>query len=415
MIYKVLTLFPEMIRSVMETGIIGRALNEGALGLETFNIREYADNKRAQVDDYPYGGGAGQVIQAEPVYRAYLDAIGLLPDSAGKKNSPVSVSLPEKKPRCIYLSPQGKRFDQRMARELASEDELIFLCGHYEGIDERVLEEIVTDYISSGDYILTGGELPALTVMDAVSRLLPGVLGNDESPEIETFYRDLLEYPQYSRPEIWHDKAVPYVLTTGNHADIETWRLERSIERTRRGRPDLYLVYRSKEELMSGMKQARVQNIPAIEALLYDDTDILYAGVSYYLLQDHYNKTLYAGCFAKNNPIIDGYDADIVKRTISDHLHEVRNIILLNAPDPMYDGMLTEKIMIAFTEKSPLSSQRVREYGSLGKRLKDEVAESLKKGRTYYEFMDPSDKEDINNALRMGFYSSRVLVKTLVD
>ncbi|MBR7090614.1 MAG: tRNA (guanosine(37)-N1)-methyltransferase TrmD [Lachnospiraceae bacterium] len=415
MIYKVLTLFPEMIRSVMETGIIGRAINEGALGLETFNIRDYSDNKRAQIGDYPYGGGAGQVIQAEPVYRAYLDAIGLLPGDKGKKNAPVSVALPEKRPRCIYLSPQGKRFDQRMARELACEDELIFLCGHYEGIDERVLEEVVTDYISSGDYILTGGELPALTVMDAVSRLIPGVLGNDESPEVETFYRDLLEYPQYSRPEIWHDKAVPYVLTTGNHADIENWRLERSIERTRAGRPDLYLVYRSKEELIGRMKQARVQNIPAIEALLYDDTDILYAGVSYYLLQDHNDKTLYAGGFAKTNPIIDGYDADIVKRTISDHLPEVRDIILLNAPDPMYDGKLTESVMVAFTEKSPLSTQRVREYGEFGMHLKEKVAESLQKGRTYYEFLDPSDKESINNALRMGFYSSRVLRKTLVD
>ncbi len=415
MIYKVLTLFPEMIRSVMETGIIGRALKDGALELETFNIRDYADNKRAQVDDYPYGGGAGQVIQAEPVYRAYLDAIGVLQDKSCKKNTEVQAALPEKRPRCIYLSPQGRRFDQRMARELASEDELIFLCGHYEGIDERVLDEVVTDYISSGDYILTGGELPALTVMDAVSRLIPGVLGNDASPEVETFYRDLLEYPQYSRPEIWHDKAVPYVLTTGNHADIESWRLERSIERTRAGRPDLYLVYRAKEELMDRMKQARVQNIPAIQALLYDDTDILYAGVSYYLLQDHYNKTLYAGCFTKSNPIIDGYDADIVKRTISDHLHEVREIILLNAPDPMYDGKLDEKIMIAFTEKSPLSTQRVRPYGQLGKELKEKVASALSAGRIFYEFRNPSDMESINSALQMGFYSSRALSKKLVD
>ncbi|MBO4608654.1 MAG: tRNA (guanosine(37)-N1)-methyltransferase TrmD [Lachnospiraceae bacterium] len=415
MIYKVLTLFPEMIRSVMETGIIGRALKEGALGLETFNIRDYADNKRAQVDDYPYGGGAGQVIQAEPVYRAYLDAVGLLPGDPGKKNAPIPATFPEKKPRCIYLSPQGKRFDQRMARELASEDELIFLCGHYEGVDERVLEEIVTDYISSGDYILTGGELPALTVMDAVSRLLPGVLGNDESPEVETFYRDLLEYPQYSRPEVWHDKAVPYVLTTGNHADIESWRLERSIERTRAGRPDLYLVYRKKEELMSRMKQAKIQNIPALEALLYDDTDILYEGVSYYLIRDHYTKTMYAGCFTKNNPIIDGYDSEIVRKTISDHLNEVKDIILLNAPDPMYDGKLDEKILLAFTEKSPLSSQRVRPFGDLGKELKEKVASALSAGRTYYEFRDPSDTENINKALQMGFYSSRVLKKSLVD
>ncbi|MBP5472661.1 MAG: hypothetical protein J6Y12_08310, partial [Lachnospiraceae bacterium] len=157
------------------------------------------------------------------------------------------------------------------------------------------------------------------------------------------------------------------------------------------------------------------QNIPAIEALLYDDTDILYAGVSYYLLQDHNNKTLYAGCFAKSNPIIDGYDADIVRRTISDHLHEARDIILLNAPDPMYDGKLTESVMIAFTEKSPLSTQRVKEFGELGIHLKENVAESLRKGRTYYEFRDPSDKESINNALRMGFYLSRVLRKKLVD
>ena len=166
---------------------------------------------------------------------------------------------------------------------------------------------------------------------------------------------------------------------------------------------------------MGRMKQARVQNIPAIEALLFDDTDILYAGVSYYLLHDHYNKTLYAGCFTKTNPIIDGYDADIVKRTISDHLHEVREIILLNAPDPMYDGKLDEKIMIAFTEKSPLSTQRVRPYGQLGKELKEKVASALSAGRIFYEFRDPSDMESINSALQMGFYSSRALTKKLVD
>ena len=399
----------------METGIIGRALGEGALELETFNIRDYADNKRAQIDDYPYGGGAGQVIQAEPVYRAYLDALGLLPDKVEKKGKEIRVQIPEKRPRCIYLSPQGRRFDQRMARELASEEELIFLCGHYEGVDERVLEDIVTDCISSGDYILTGGELPALTVMDAVSRLLPGVLGNDASPEVETFYRDLLEYPQYSRPEIWHDKAVPYVLTTGNHADIEKWRLERSVERTRASRPDLYYLYQKKESLMSRMKNARIQNIPALEALVYDDTDILYEGVSYYLLFDHDNATMYAGCFTKSNPIIDGYDAEIVKKTISDNLHRAREVILLNAPDPMYDGKLSEKILIAFTEKNPLSSQRVRDFGEFGRYLKEKVAASQEGGRIYFEYRDPSDTENINNALRMGFYSSRVLMKTLVD
>ena len=204
MIYKVMTLFPEMIRSVMETGIIGRAIKEGALALETYNIRDYADNTRAQVDDYPYGGGAGQVIQAEPVFRAYQAAVQGL-SSSENTVSAEGVCDDKIKRRVIYLSPQGKRFDQRMAKEFSRDDELVFLCGHYEGVDERVLDEIVTDYVSAGDYILTGGELPALIIMDAVARLLPGVLGNSDSPEIETFDRDLLEYPQYSRPEIWHD------------------------------------------------------------------------------------------------------------------------------------------------------------------------------------------------------------------
>ena len=223
MIYKVLTLFPEMIEQGMRTSITGRAINKGLLKLQTTNIRDYSDNKHMKVDDYPYGGGAGMVMQAEPIYRAY---------EAITKES-------KKTPRVIFLTPQGQVFNQKLAEELAKEEELIFLCGHYEGIDERVLEEIVTDNVSIGDYVLTGGELPAMVMMDAISRLVQGVLNNDVSAETESFQDNLLEHPQYSRPEIWRGKKVPEVLLSGNHKKIEEWRREKSIERTKERRPDL--------------------------------------------------------------------------------------------------------------------------------------------------------------------------------
>ncbi|MFR8545440.1 MAG: tRNA (guanosine(37)-N1)-methyltransferase TrmD, partial [[Clostridium] scindens] len=186
-------------------------------------IRDYAYNKHNSVDDYPYGGGAGMLMQAEPVYQTY--------EAICQKSG--------KRPRVVYLSPQGRTFCQTMAEEYAREEELVLLCGHYEGIDERVLEEIVTDYVSIGDYVLTGGELPAMIMVDAISRLVPGVLHNDVSAEFESFQDNLLEYPQYSRPEIWHEKQVPQVLLSGHHANIEAWRREQSIIRTAKNRPDL--------------------------------------------------------------------------------------------------------------------------------------------------------------------------------
>lgn len=221
--FHILTLFPDMVMQGLGTSIIGRAVNNGLLSIEAVNIRDYAFNKHQSVDDYPYGGGAGMLMQAEPVYQAY-EAI------AGKV---------KKKPRVVYLSPQGATFSQTMAEELAKEEELVLLCGHYEGIDERVLEEIVTDYVSIGDYVLTGGELPAMVMVDAISRLIPGVLHNDVSAEFESFQDDLLEYPQYSRPEEWHGKKVPPILLSGHHANIEKWRREQSIIRTKERRPDL--------------------------------------------------------------------------------------------------------------------------------------------------------------------------------
>ena len=221
--YHVLTLFPEMIENGMNTSITGRAITKGLLSLEAINIRDFAFNKHQKVDDYPYGGGAGMLMQAEPVYLSYES----IAERIGRK------------PRVIFLTPQGKTFNQDMAKEFALEEDLVFLCGHYEGIDERVLEEIVTDYVSIGDYVLTGGELPAMVMMDSISRMVPGVLNNQESGETEYFSGNLLEYPQYSRPEEWHGKKVPEVLLSGHHANVDKWRREQSIIRTAKWRPDL--------------------------------------------------------------------------------------------------------------------------------------------------------------------------------
>ena len=233
--FYIMTLFPDMVMNGLNTSIIGRAMEKGLLSIDAVNIRDYAFNKHHSVDDYPYGGGAGMLMQAEPVYQTYLAVESMILE---KENGGESQE-PKKKPRLVYLSPQGKTFDQEMAEEFAKEEELIFLCGHYEGIDERVLEEIVTDYVSIGDYVLTGGELPAMIMVDAISRLIPGVLHNDVSAEFESFQDHLLEYPQYSRPEIWHDKKVPEVLMSGHHANIEKWRREQSVLRTAKNRPDL--------------------------------------------------------------------------------------------------------------------------------------------------------------------------------
>ena len=221
--YHVLTLFPEMIENGMNTSITGRAITKGLLSLEAINIRDFAFNKHQKVDDYPYGGGAGMLMQAEPVYLSYES----IAERIGRK------------PRVIFLTPQGKTFNQDMAKEFALEEDLVFLCGHYEGIDERVLEEIVTDYVSIGDYVLTGGELPAMVMMDSISRMVPGVLNNQESGETESFSGNLLEYPQYSRPEEWHGKKVPEVLLSGHHANVDKWRREQTIIRTAKWRPDL--------------------------------------------------------------------------------------------------------------------------------------------------------------------------------
>lgn len=227
--FHIMTLFPEMVLSGLHTSILGRAAARGDISIEAVNIRDYTTDKHGKVDDYTYGGGAGMLMQAQPVFDAYQSII----DHIGQ----------DKRRRVIYVTPQGRTFHQDMARELSREEELIFLCGHYEGIDERVLEEIVTDEISLGDYVLTGGELAAMVMVDAIARLVPGVLHNDESAATESFGDGLLEYPQYSRPEIWHDKRVPEILLSGDHGKVDAWRLAQSLERTRQRRPDLYEKY----------------------------------------------------------------------------------------------------------------------------------------------------------------------------
>ena len=229
--FHVLTLFPEMVLDGLNTSIIGRAVSKNYITLDAVQIRDYTLDKHNKVDDYTYGGGAGMLMQAQPVYDA-CEAVQKKIEEAGTKRA-----------RVIYVTPGGYTFNQSMAVDFSKEEDLIFLCGHYEGIDERVLEEVVTDYVSIGDYVLTGGELPAMVMIDCISRLVPGVLSNSESSVTESFSDGLLEYPQYSRPEEWHGKKVPEILLSGHHANVEKWRLEQSLIKTKKIRPDLYEKY----------------------------------------------------------------------------------------------------------------------------------------------------------------------------
>lgn len=218
----VLTLFPEMIMDGLNHSMIKRAVDSGIIEIIPIDIREFSNNKHRHVDDYPYGGGAGMVMQPQPVYDAYMS----IKDKA--TDAPV-----------IYMTPQGKTFNQNIAVEFSQKKDIVLLCGHYEGIDERVIEEIVTDEISMGDFVLTGGELGAMTVIDCVSRLIPGVLNKEESFMEESFSNGLLEYPQYTRPEVFLDKRVPEVLLSGHHGNIDKWRRKKSVENTYKKRPEL--------------------------------------------------------------------------------------------------------------------------------------------------------------------------------
>ncbi|QYR19799.1 tRNA (guanosine(37)-N1)-methyltransferase TrmD [Paenibacillus sp. sptzw28] len=219
----VLTLFPEMFDGVFGASILGKAQGKGLVSLRAVNFRDYANNKHNTVDDYPYGGGGGMVLKPEPLFAAVED---LMPE-AGKR------------PRVILMCPQGEPYSQRKAEELAAQEHLVFVCGHYEGYDERIREHLATDELSIGDYVLTGGELPAMVVIDSVVRLLPGVLGNETSAVTDSFSTGLLEYPHYTRPAVFREWEVPEILLSGHHAKVEAWRREQSLLRTLKRRPEL--------------------------------------------------------------------------------------------------------------------------------------------------------------------------------
>ncbi len=219
-----MTLFPDMCNSVISESIIGRAIKAGKVEIVCTDIRDFAGNKHNKVDDSPYGGGMGMIMAANPIYDCYKSLY----------------SSDENKPHLVYMSPKGITLDQKKVVELSKLDRLVILCGHYEGIDERVIEEIVDEEISVGDYVLTGGELPALTLADAVCRMLPGVLSEDICFEEESHFGGLLEYPQYTRPAVWKDRAVPEVLLSGDHKKIADWRFQRELEITSERRPDMY-------------------------------------------------------------------------------------------------------------------------------------------------------------------------------
>lgn len=256
--FHVLTLFPEMVVDGLHNSIIGRASDKNLISIEAVQIRDFTTDRHNKVDDYTYGGGAGMLMQAQPVY----DACEFVQQKIEKDN--------RKRARVVFVTPRGCTFNQKMASDFAKEEDLIILCGHYEGIDERVLEEIVTDYVSIGDYVLTGGELPAMVMIDCISRLVPNVLNNDESALTESFSDGLLEYPQYSRPEVWHDKKVPQVLLSGHHANIDKWRLEQSLIQTKKFRPELYDAYMEAHPPVVKKRRAR-KNKVSTDAITKDE------------------------------------------------------------------------------------------------------------------------------------------------
>ncbi len=243
--FDILTLFPEMFEAVLDKSIIGRAKEKGLLEINYIQIRDFAFNKHRSVDDYPYGGGQGMVMQAEPIFKAYES---------------VTEDL-NYKPYTVYMSPQGRTFRQSTAKRMAKKyDHVVILCGHYEGVDQRLIDEIIDEEISIGDFVLTGGEIAAMAVVDAVARLIPGVLKSEEAFSDESHYSGLLEYPQYTRPEVWHDEKVPDILLSGHHKNIENWKRKMSIENTFKKRKSMLSKARLTEEEQEFVKKLKLEN-----------------------------------------------------------------------------------------------------------------------------------------------------------
>ncbi|MBR3876394.1 MAG: tRNA (guanosine(37)-N1)-methyltransferase TrmD [Clostridia bacterium] len=244
--FDVMTLFPDMVRGVLSESIIGRAQSGGLIEIACHDIREFSKDKHRKVDDTPYGGGVGMVMSCQPIYDCYESIANAIPEGS--------------KTRVIYMSPKGRMFSHSVAKELSEYDNLIFLCGHYEGVDQRVIDEIVDEEISIGDYVVTGGEIPACIVIDAVSRLLDGVLASSECYEGESVASGILEYPQYTKPREFRGREVPEILLSGDHAKIDRWRLEEAVRITKERRPDMLLAHPEIEESLKPKKKRRVKN-----------------------------------------------------------------------------------------------------------------------------------------------------------
>ena len=377
----VLTLFPEMINNIAKESILGKAIDAGHIEINAVDIRDYANNKHNRVDDYTYGGGAGMLMQAEPVYTCFMETTG--------GNG-----------RLIYVTPQGTPFNQKLAKEFAEEDEITILCGHYEGIDERVLEEIVTDYISIGDYVLTGGELAAMVITDAVARLVPEVLGNDESAEIESFHRNLLEYPQYTRPEIWHDKKVPDELLSGNPKIINPWREEKSIQRTRERRPDLYERYCLEQNVINWLNTYKRDYVFALEPLKRGQAEVVfYDDKKAVVIRDLLDKFAYVVCE-------NGYSFEKLLKYISDcdmvSADEATATALLEATGRTSFDKYTCYVYTDKLRKSPEN-----EEGEAEKNIRSQINKTLDRGETYYCMADYDDEKSAKLYEKLGLYPSR--------
>ena len=346
--FNILTLFPEMIEHAAGISILGRAVKNGNIKLNITNIRDFSANKHNRVDDYPYGGGAGMVIEAEPVFRAVKNAR----EALGEKT------------RVVYMTPQAKVLTQNMAEELAREKALIILCGHYEGIDERVLEEVVTDYISIGDYVLTGGELPALVLMDAVARFVPGVLSNEESSQFESMQDNLLEYPHYTRPQIWHDKEVPEELLSGDHERVNNWRFEQSLKRTQERRPDLLASYKKVFVMHTGRERSAALAHKVCEAVSRYGT-ILDYGRAKLQKQRH--------SFNGSDILIFVYDGDEPSNIIRNVRAEGTQVFIISANDCDFDDEVFDSTMRVFGEKGFLIESA---YSANGKTESDFITET---------------------------------------
>jgi tRNA (guanine37-N1)-methyltransferase len=303
--FHILTLFPEMVEQALRSSITGRAIRENRITVNAVNIRDFSEDKHRRVDDYTYGGGAGMLMQAQPVYDAWNN---------------VASGIKGHKVRTVYVTPQGNTFTQKMAEDFSKEEDLIILCGHYEGVDERVLEEVVTDYVSIGDYVLTGGELAAMVMVDAIARLVPGVLGNDSSAETESFSGSLLEYPQYSRPEVWHGKEVPKVLLSGNQKQIQAWRVEQSVLRTRKRRPDLFENYQKLQDCVRILMEQKLLHIDMLECIRRGNAELVYRDGQEILLKEKKS-----GVYMHSNP---GGNGEFLTRLPIVKLAKIKTLVL---------------------------------------------------------------------------------------